>query len=89
LNDGQLTLGDNNKMKLNVDPFLVNTVRFEEKKVLVRIDQAESTKGKNVIVFDELHNWMIKPRSPQVGVWKENTARRPTRKIRPDRLLAC
>jgi hypothetical protein len=56
LNDGQLTLGDDNKMKLNVDPFLVNTIGFEEKKVMVRIDQVESTKGKNVIVSDELHN---------------------------------
>jgi hypothetical protein len=55
----------------------------EEKKVLVQTDQVESTKGKNVIVSDELHNRMIKPRSPQVGVWKENVARRSTRKIRP------
>jgi hypothetical protein len=35
LNDGQLTLGDGRKMKLDVDPFLMNTVRFEQKKILV------------------------------------------------------
>jgi hypothetical protein len=35
LNDGWLTLGDGGKMKLDVDPFLVNTVSFEEKKILV------------------------------------------------------
>jgi hypothetical protein len=35
LNDGRLTLEDGNKMKLDVDPFLVNTVEFEEKRVMV------------------------------------------------------
>jgi hypothetical protein len=35
LNDGQLTLGDGRKMKLDVDPFPMNTVRFDQKKILV------------------------------------------------------
>jgi hypothetical protein len=60
-------------MKLDVNPFLVDLIEFEEKKVLVRTDQAASTAGKNVIVSDELRNRMIKSRQPKVGVWKENT----------------
>jgi predicted GTPase len=60
------------KMKLDVDPFPVNVVNLEGKKVLVRTDQAETTKGKQVAVSDELKNHMIKPKSPEVGVWKEN-----------------
>jgi hypothetical protein len=55
----------------------VNTVRFEEKKILVRSDLSSTTKWKNVIVSDELRNWMLKPRSPKIGVWKENIARKP------------
>jgi hypothetical protein len=52
INDGQLTLGDGGKMKLDMDPFPV--CMFELKnKVLVRMDQAETTKGKNVVVSDE------------------------------------
>jgi hypothetical protein len=83
LNDGRLTLGDSGMMKLDVDLFLVNTVRFEERKVLVRTDQAGTTKGKNTNVSDELRNRMIKPRSLEVGVWKENMMRKPAQKIRP------
>jgi hypothetical protein len=41
-------------MKLDVDPFPVNTVGFEAKKILVCSDHAEMTKGKNVVVSDEL-----------------------------------
>jgi hypothetical protein len=36
------------------------------------MDQAETTKGKNVVVFDELRNRMIKPHNPEIGMWKEN-----------------
>jgi hypothetical protein len=64
INDGQLTLGDGGKMKVDMDPFPV--CMFELKnKVLVRMDQAETTKGKNVVVSDEPHN-------PEIGMWKEN-----------------
>jgi hypothetical protein len=70
-------------MKLDVDPFPVNTIGFEEKAVLVRTNQAATTKGKNVIVSDELRNRMIKHHSLEVGVWKGNRSRRPTRKERP------
>jgi hypothetical protein len=43
-------------MKLDTDPFPSDMVELMDKMVLVRTNQAEMTKGKNVIVFDELHN---------------------------------
>jgi hypothetical protein len=49
-----LILGDNGKMKLDVHPFSVNTVVFEEKKFLVRIDQAGTTKGKMLLFLMSL-----------------------------------
>jgi hypothetical protein len=52
LNNGRLTLGDGYRMKLDTDPFpaIVNMINFEEVKVLVHPDQADSTRGKNVVV---------------------------------------
>jgi hypothetical protein len=38
INDGRLVLGDGGRMRLDVDPFLVNIVGCREKKILVRID---------------------------------------------------
>jgi hypothetical protein len=55
-------------MKLDVDPFLVNVLEHGQKKILVRSDQAATTKGKNMIVSDDLKNQMIKPKNPE-GVW--------------------
>jgi hypothetical protein len=72
INNGRLTLGDGGKMKLDADPFPIGMVELELKKILVRTDQAENTKGKNVIVSDDLQNQMIKPHNSEVGVWKEN-----------------
>jgi hypothetical protein len=72
INDGRLSLGDGGKMKLNMDLFPVCMVELMDKKVLVRTDQAVMTKGKNVVIFDELRNWMIKLHNPEIGVWKEN-----------------
>jgi hypothetical protein len=68
INNGRLTLGDGGKMKLDMDPFHVCMVELMDKKVLVRMDQAEMTKGKNVVIFDELRNWMIKPHNSEIGV---------------------
>jgi hypothetical protein len=84
LNDGRLTLGESGKMKLDVDPFLVNTIGFKEKAILVRTDQADTTKGKNVIMSNEFRKRMIKPRSPKVGVWKENTPHKPICRVKPN-----
>jgi hypothetical protein len=45
-----LTLADGGKMKLDMDPFPVDMVELELKKILVCTHQAETTKGKNMIV---------------------------------------
>jgi hypothetical protein len=77
INDDRLTLGDGGKLKLDTDPFPVGMVKLMDKKVLVPTDQAETTKGKNVIVSDELRNRMIKPHNPEIGVWKDNLLLKP------------
>jgi cytidylate kinase len=65
------------------DPFPISMVELMNKKVLVRTDQTEMTKGKNVVVSDELHSWMIKPHNPEIGVWKENVLRKPAKRVKP------
>jgi hypothetical protein len=70
-------------MKLDTDPFPVGMVELKHKKILVRMDLTETTKGKNVVVFDDLRNWMIKPHSPELGVWKENMQRKPAKRVKP------
>jgi hypothetical protein len=70
-------------MKHDTDPFPVGMVELELKKILVCIGQAKTTKGKNVIVSDDLRNRMIKPHNPKVGVWKKNVQRKPAKKIKP------
>jgi hypothetical protein len=83
INDGRLTLDDGGKMKLNTDPFPVGMVELMSKKVLVRTDQAETTKGKNVVSSDELRNRMIKPHNLEVGVWKENVLQKSAKRVKP------
>jgi hypothetical protein len=70
-------------MKLDTDPFPINVVKLGERKILVHTSQASTTRGKNVIVSDELRNQMVKPRSREVGVWKENFVRRPVQRVKP------
>jgi hypothetical protein len=82
INDGHLTLGDGSKMKLDTDPFPVGMVELMDKKILVRMDQAEMMKGKNVDISDEPRNRMIKPRNPEIGVWKENMLRKPAKRVK-------
>jgi hypothetical protein len=55
-------------------------VTLEHKKILVRTDQAKTTKGKNV--SDDLHNRMIRPQNPEIGVWKENVQRKPAKRVK-------
>jgi hypothetical protein len=50
INDGRLTLGDGGKMKLGTNPFPIVMVELMDKKIFLRMDQAEMTKGKNVVV---------------------------------------
>jgi hypothetical protein len=56
-------------MKHNKDPFLVNMnmVELVGKKVLVWPSQAETTKGKEVVIGEEWPPRMIKPKSPKDG----------------------
>jgi hypothetical protein len=70
-------------MKLHTDPFPIGMVEFMDKKVLVRTDQAEMTKGKNVVISIELCNRMIKPHVLEIGVWKENMLQKPAKKVKP------
>jgi hypothetical protein len=70
-------------MKLDMNLFPVGMVKLMDKKTLVHTDQAKTTKGKNVVVFDELHNRMIKPHNPEIGVWKENVLRNPAKRVKP------
>jgi hypothetical protein len=54
-----------------------------DKKVLVCTDQAEMTKGKNVVIFDELCNRMIKPHNLEIGVQKENVLQKLAKRVKP------
>jgi hypothetical protein len=70
-------------MKHDTDPFPVGMVELVDKKVLVRMDQADMTRGKNVVIFDELRNRLIKPHNLKIGVWKENVLQRPAKRVKP------
>jgi hypothetical protein len=70
-------------MKLDIDLFPIGMVELMDKKVLVRTDQAKTTKGENVVVFDELRNRMIKPHNPKIVVWKENMLQKPAKRVKP------
>jgi hypothetical protein len=52
-------------------------------KVLVRMYQAKTTKGRNVLVSDELCNRMIKPHNLEIGMWKENVLWKPAKRVKP------
>jgi hypothetical protein len=54
-------------MKLDKDPFPMNMNRVEldGKKILVQPSQAESTKGKDVIIAEEQPPRMIKPKKSE------------------------
>jgi hypothetical protein len=50
----------------------MNMVELDGKKVLVWLSQAESTKGKEVIIGEEWVSRMIKSKSPKGGQWQKN-----------------
>jgi hypothetical protein len=56
-------------MNLDKDPLQVNlnTAELEGKKVLVQPSQAESTKGKKVIIREERRPRMIRPKNLKIG----------------------
>jgi hypothetical protein len=66
-------------MKLNKDPFPtnMNMVELERKKVLVRPSQAESIKGKEVIIGEERPSRMIEPKSLRGDQWQKNEGNKP------------
>jgi hypothetical protein len=85
LNDGRLALGEGQRMRLDGDPFPanVNLINFEEKKILVCTNQADSTRGQNVIVLDEPRARMLKPQNAELGVWTVNKERKRHSMVKP------
>nr|CAH68540.2 OSJNBa0009P12.9 [Oryza sativa Japonica Group] len=79
IDEGRLKFTDGSKMKLDHDPFLVNTITFNTKQVLIRPEPAESTKGTGVII-GEPRPKMIVPKKPEVGVRKKNKSEASTSK---------
>jgi hypothetical protein len=59
-------------MKVNINPFPIDAIDFENKKILIRSDQAESTKEKNVAIDDNAAPRMIKSKNTKIGVQKVN-----------------
>jgi hypothetical protein len=74
--EGQLTFTEGSKMIPDSDNFPTNVIDFENKKILIRSDQTESTRGKNIVVDNNAPPRMIKPKIPVVGVSKVNARKR-------------
>jgi hypothetical protein len=87
INDDRLTLDDGGKMKHDMNLFPIGMVELMDKKVLVCTDQAKTTKGRNVVIFIELCNQMIKPHNPEIGVWKENVLQKPAKRVKPTSVM--
>jgi hypothetical protein len=68
--EGRLKFTKGSKMIPHSDTFPTNVINFENKKILIRSYQAESTKGKNVVIDDNAVPRMIKPKYPEVGAQK-------------------
>jgi hypothetical protein len=79
INDGRLKFAESLQMKLDMDPFLIkmNMVELGGKKVLVQPSQAESTKGKEIVIGEERPPRMIKPKSLKDGQWQKNEQSKP------------
>jgi hypothetical protein len=60
INDGQLCL---KQIQVDNNPFHINTIYLHGAKVMVWLEQAESTKGKNVIIGEE------RPKSWDDKIW--------------------
>jgi hypothetical protein len=69
-----LKFAESPQLKLNKDPFPMNMniVELDGKKVLLRTSQAESTKGKEVVIGEERPLRMNKPKSLNDGQWQKN-----------------
>jgi hypothetical protein len=73
---GRLIFTESPMTKVNINPFPIDAIDFENKKILIRSDQAESTKEKNVFIDDNAAPRMIKPKSPEIGVQKVDERKR-------------
>lgn len=58
-------------MKLDHGPLRMYTIDFNDKKVLIPLEQAVSTNGKEIVIREPRPK-MIMPKCMEVGVWKEN-----------------
>jgi hypothetical protein len=66
------------QVKLDKDPFPANMHMVElDGRVLVQPSQAESTKGKEVVIGEERPLKMIKLKSPKDGQWQKNEGSKP------------
>jgi hypothetical protein len=74
INEGQLKFIESPQMKPDKDIFLtnMNTVKLDGKKVLVWPSQSKSTKAKQIVIGEERHPGMIRPKNPKIGRWKKN-----------------
>jgi hypothetical protein len=50
----------------------MNMVKLDGKKILVWPSQAESIKGKEVVIGEERQPRMIRPKNLEIGHWKKN-----------------
>jgi hypothetical protein len=87
INDDRLTLDDGGKMKHDMNLFPIGMDELMDKKVLVCTDQAKTAKGRNVVIFNELCNQMIKPHNPEIGVWKEDVLQKPAKRVKPTSVM--
>nr|ABA96065.1 retrotransposon protein, putative, unclassified [Oryza sativa Japonica Group] len=71
IEEGRLKFTEGSKKKLDHDLFPVNTIDFNDKKVLIRPEQAVFTNGKEVVVGEPRHK-MVVSKNTEVSDWKEN-----------------
>jgi hypothetical protein len=66
-----LKFAESPPLKLDKDlfPKNMNIIELDGKKVLIQPSQAESTKGKEVVIGEKRPPMMIKPKSPKDGQW--------------------
>jgi hypothetical protein len=78
-------------MKLDKDPFPanMNMVELTGKKVPVQTSQAESTKGKDVVVVEEWPLTMIKPKSLKGGQLQKNEGSSSSNTQKPPLTFSC
>jgi hypothetical protein len=62
INEGRLVIPN---MQVDQNPFPVHMLELKNPKVLVRPSQAESTKGKNVVIGDERPEKKLTLRTPE------------------------